>query len=558
MLIAVELRRCGAPVFLLAEGVAMEEFFANGRGALSFTASTDWPSQGPAASAVESVTRIYCGDGICNSSVVLERIGPALPVSAVPLWGQEDSSEVIEIALWSTRISGNLSIVSPTKSIPSLDLAFYRLIGRITETAWGRARAIVEQSGASEAHVCDHLFFGSSLIAHAVRQKGGKVVVWPHSTNAVHVAVREPGFVSSVTTMTRSAAQAWRAKLPADSIFVDSGLTLPTPAATPKGPADSRVHIIVFAGAHRLLRMPLVPSGAHRAAWRDLFRGLDSLPEDFEIFLKPKTTWEPIEWLDQFRRPGCRTRVTSTVAAKLDYPNMVFVSVSLGTSALLEGLERGIPCMIVRPFEVEDYTAIDPSYFPVGNVETIISSLRRCREPEFRAQLVREQLEWYSRETSYVANERKVGRWARFQLRVARLSDAEKLFRWRNDPATRAASHSSAELRWDEHLRWLDETLLNQDRQLLVAEDDTGPVGTIRLDREDRVWVLSWTVAPDRRGSGIGSEIVAAIVDIATEPLRAEIKIDNVASRRIAEKAGMTLIGASDRTLVYYIEKGLL
>jgi RimJ/RimL family protein N-acetyltransferase len=63
---------------------------------------------------------------------------------------------------------------------------------------------------------------------------------------------------------------------------------------------------------------------------------------------------------------------------------------------------------------------------------------------------------------------------------------------------------------------------------------------------------MSWTVAPERRGTGVGSEIVASIVDRMPEPLRAEIKIDHVASRRIAEKAGLNLIAAAGEILVYY------
>jgi RimJ/RimL family protein N-acetyltransferase len=141
---------------------------------------------------------------------------------------------------------------------------------------------------------------------------------------------------------------------------------------------------------------------------------------------------------------------------------------------------------------------------------------------------------------------------ARYRFREARLGDAEQLFQWRSDPLTRAASHNSTEFRWDEHLKWLEATFSSPDRRLLIAEDDSGPVGTVRLDREAGVWLMSWTVAPERRGTGVGSEIVASIVDRMLEPLRAEIKIDNVASRRIAEKAGLNLIAAAGEILVYY------
>jgi hypothetical protein len=411
LLIATEMRRWGASVLLLADGEGIVGEFSGGSGHFSFTAAAHWHAEGAASIPQDATPRIYCGDGIRYSAVVRERIGPAkllgdpanpgVPSSDILLWGRHESPRRIQVAFARTRASENLSIFSPVGRLPSLGDAFRSLLGPLTQAALARARATVAQSGAREAHVCDHLFFGSSLIAGAIRERGGEVIIWPHSTNAVHAAARERGSVASVTTMTRSAACVWRARLPPSKIYVDSGLTLMRPSTPRPRTADAPIHVIVFAGAHRLLRMPLLPADAHRTAWRDLFRGLNSLPEDFEIYLKPKTTWEPIEWLDLLKEPGCRTQVTSKTAIELDFPNMVFVTVSLGSSALLEGLGRGIPCMIVRAMKVEDYTALDPEWFPIGDADKIIVQLRRCREPAFWDALVRRQLVWYAMETEF-------------------------------------------------------------------------------------------------------------------------------------------------------------
>ena len=50
---------------------------------------------------------------------------------------------------------------------------------------------------------------------------------------------------------------------------------------------------------------------------------------------------------------------------------------------------------------------------------------------------------------------------------------------------------------------------------------------------------LSWTVAPDARGRGVGKRMVALAASQILAPIRAEVKSDNISSVRIAEHAGM-------------------
>jgi RimJ/RimL family protein N-acetyltransferase len=141
----------------------------------------------------------------------------------------------------------------------------------------------------------------------------------------------------------------------------------------------------------------------------------------------------------------------------------------------------------------------------------------------------------------------------RYRLRDAVLSDADDLFRWRNDRETRVWSRDTADVCWDEHVTWLKSTLRNPNRQLLIAEDERGAVGTIRLDLLDGVWQMSWTVAPEHRGKGVGAAIVQlAVTRITGERVFAKIKAANLASRRIAEKSGFRLCGERDGMLVYW------
>lgn len=96
-------------------------------------------------------------------------------------------------------------------------------------------------------------------------------------------------------------------------------------------------------------------------------------------------------------------------------------------------------------------------------------------------------------------------------VREATEADAELLLRWRNDPATRQWSRSADEVAWDDHVDWLRRVLSSADRLLFVAERNGAPVGTVRFDRETATsWEVSITVAPECRGQGLSSRLLAA------------------------------------------------
>ena len=125
------------------------------------------------------------------------------------------------------------------------------------------------------------------------------------------------------------------------------------------------------------------------------------------------------------------------------------------------------------------------------------------------------------------------------------------LLEWRNNPATREASHNTTLISEDEHIQWLKKILANDNRKLYVAEIDGVPVGTIRLDFENLGYELSWTVSPTMRGSGIGKAMVAWLAKDIPESIRAEIKVGNIASIRIAEAGGMVFEREENGVLHY-------
>lgn len=123
-------------------------------------------------------------------------------------------------------------------------------------------------------------------------------------------------------------------------------------------------------------------------------------------------------------------------------------------------------------------------------------------------------------------------------IRPATMHDARLLHRWRNDPLTRATSIDGAEVAWETHLAWLEASLSNPARTILIAESGGVAVGTVRIDAGAET-ELSWTVAPEQRGQGHGTRMLAMAAPAG--PLIARIKRDNPASQHIAAAAGFTL-----------------
>ncbi len=123
----------------------------------------------------------------------------------------------------------------------------------------------------------------------------------------------------------------------------------------------------------------------------------------------------------------------------------------------------------------------------------------------------------------------------------ATMDDAQLLLDWRNDDTTRAASREKEVIDFDSHCRWLEATLKNPERLLLIAKIADEAVGTTRAFYENNEYVLSWTVAPSARGRGVGKRMVKLLSTNIDGPQFAEVAIGNHASRAIAEHIGLKL-----------------
>jgi RimJ/RimL family protein N-acetyltransferase len=119
------------------------------------------------------------------------------------------------------------------------------------------------------------------------------------------------------------------------------------------------------------------------------------------------------------------------------------------------------------------------------------------------------------------------------------------MFEWRNHPATRAVSHSAAELTWDDHLRWVGAVLADPQRCLLIGRVGAIDVGVIRFDLgTDRTAEVSLYLDPALHGLGLGRSLLlageerCAGLEPAPRGFEATVRPGNESSQRLFAGCG--------------------
>jgi RimJ/RimL family protein N-acetyltransferase len=135
------------------------------------------------------------------------------------------------------------------------------------------------------------------------------------------------------------------------------------------------------------------------------------------------------------------------------------------------------------------------------------------------------------------------------EVRPATTADAALLLTWANDSDTRAASFHPARIETEAHVTWLAETLTLPTRRLFIGLLDGQPIGQVRLDLTGSGQAeVGISVAPERRGQGLGSRLLAAGLEagrrdraFGVERFVARVRVGNEASMRLFERAGFAL-----------------
>jgi RimJ/RimL family protein N-acetyltransferase len=131
-------------------------------------------------------------------------------------------------------------------------------------------------------------------------------------------------------------------------------------------------------------------------------------------------------------------------------------------------------------------------------------------------------------------------------LRKVDYSDMELLYRWANDPETRANSFHSGFISFQEHKKWFEETIDSPDVLFFVYHCDDHDIGQLRFDIKGDMVTINYSIDPSFRGKGYGRRMLALGEQIIKSEyleikvIQAEVKYENKTSLGIFRKLGYT------------------
>ncbi len=131
----------------------------------------------------------------------------------------------------------------------------------------------------------------------------------------------------------------------------------------------------------------------------------------------------------------------------------------------------------------------------------------------------------------------------RLALRKATKADAETLFRWRNNPDTRANSFQTDPISYEEHVEWLESTLRNPAQEIFILCEGDTLIGQVRLSMENDMATISYSIDTAYRAQGYGKAILQLVENLCVKrgtlrSLRGYVKKKNIASQVIFEALG--------------------
>lgn len=283
---------------------------------------------------------------------------------------------------------------------------FDRLFGEYLEIVGKRAIEFVVRNNIQKLYICDHLFTQSALLTRAMRLLRKKVILLPHSANPVHTGFRSEAEVDKVISILQSGVACWRAVLPSVDVVHDPTSMLPVPggAAVESATHDDTgaISVVIIDSGLSMGRLPRLRISRQLETYRSFMAGVCSLGGGAKVYFRGKGGFgNEVTWLRSHDGNAMNWVICPDHPLAMNYKNMLFVTIGFGSSAILEGIARGIPGMIVREDKVEDYTLLDTAVIPTGDVGTIITEIQRCRDLTYRTELIARQVAYYCNETGY-------------------------------------------------------------------------------------------------------------------------------------------------------------
>lgn len=142
-------------------------------------------------------------------------------------------------------------------------------------------------------------------------------------------------------------------------------------------------------------------------------------------------------------------------------------------------------------------------------------------------------------------------------LRKCQADDVVSYFNWVNDPSVRESSLETDPITWIEHEAWFKTRINDPMCRMYLLCIDNLPVGQIRFQKVNNNWSINYSIDELVRGRGWGRFLVEqGIVAMRSSTMGnvvANIKVTNLASRKIFEKLGFSRGSQSDSAVDQFV-----
>lgn len=141
-------------------------------------------------------------------------------------------------------------------------------------------------------------------------------------------------------------------------------------------------------------------------------------------------------------------------------------------------------------------------------------------------------------------------------LKKASKADCDLLFKWANDKEVRENSFTKDEIKYDDHIKWLEDKLNCCTSDIFIFYLDNEPIGQVRIDIENNEAVISYSIDKDYRGNGLSTKMLAQLevnIESNINKLIGYVKFNNVTSQKVFEKLAYTKTQGDDCIKYYKI-----
>lgn len=125
-------------------------------------------------------------------------------------------------------------------------------------------------------------------------------------------------------------------------------------------------------------------------------------------------------------------------------------------------------------------------------------------------------------------------------FRKATIDDAELYYEWVNEEEVRKQSFHSERVDFESHLKWFQSKIKDEECLMFLFQDGTEYVGQVRIDIENGIGLIDYSIEKSMRGKGYASLMLRELHEKLDTDIKliGFVKVENYASRKAFLKAG--------------------